>query len=88
MTVYSFRTRTFARNIYLYGTERLTARDGYNGVPTEYYIPVEQSAAATFKPSQIQNALTQGWINQQEYDETMAYRTDTSPTDAPLDQTL
>lgn len=73
MAVYTFRTSTFARNIYIYGTERLTARDGFNGVPTEYYIPVEQHAAVTYTHAQIDNALSKGWINQQEYDETIAY---------------
>lgn len=73
MAVYTFRTSTFARNIYLYGTERLTARDGYNGVPTEYYIPVEKFAAINYTRAQIDNALVQGWVNPQEYDETVAY---------------
>jgi hypothetical protein len=72
MAIYTFRTNTYARNIYLYGTERLTARDGYNGVPAEYYVPVEQKAAELYSNEQIGNALTQGWINQTEYDETMA----------------
>lgn len=74
MAIYTFRTNTYARNIYLYGTERLTARDGFGGIPTEYYIPVEQKAAELYTNEQIQNALTQGWINQQEYDETMTYK--------------
>lgn len=78
MAVYAFRTNTYARNIYLYGNERLTARDGYNGVPAEYYTPVEQAAANTFSQFQINNALAQGWITQQEYDETMAYKNVTS----------
>lgn len=72
MAVLSFRTNTYARNIYLYGTERLTARDGYNGVPSEYYIPVQQRAANIYTELQLQTALTNGWINQQEYDETIA----------------
>lgn len=72
MAVLSFRTSTYARNIYLLGTERLTARDGYNGVPAEYYTPVETFAATKFTLAQIDNALAQGWINQQEYDETVA----------------
>lgn len=72
-TIYPFRTSTYARNIYLYGTNRLTARDGYPGVATGYYVPVEQYAANAFSTAQIDNALAQGWINQQEYDETISY---------------
>lgn len=81
MTIYSFRTRTFAQNIYLYGDisgTRLT------NIPGEYYIPVEQHAAGNYTPSQILNALTKGWITQQEYEETTGYRTDTSPMDESL----
>lgn len=72
MAIYSFRTNTYARNIYLFGTERLTAIDGYNGVPAEYYVPVEQKAAELYTGEQIQNALNKSWITQMEYDETMA----------------
>lgn len=60
-------------NIYLYGNNRLTARDGYPGVATGYYTPVEQYAAANYTLEQIDNALAQGWINQTEYDETIGY---------------
>lgn len=72
MTVYPFRTSTYARNIYLFGTNRLTARDGFVGVPTEYYIPVEQYAKNNFLQSDIENALAMTWINDQEYNETIA----------------
>jgi len=72
--VLSFRTSTYARNIYVYGVERFTARDGYGGIPTDYYIPVEQYAADNYTTAQIDNALAQGWINQTEYDETMALK--------------
>jgi hypothetical protein len=71
--VLGFRTSTYARNIYLYGTQRLTARDGFTGVPVDYYIPVEQYAATTFSREQIDNAFAQGWLTEQEYNETVAY---------------
>lgn len=74
MAVYGFRTNTFSRNIYLYGTERLTARDGYGGVPAEYYTPVEQRAAELYSDQQLGEALAKGYINQTEYDETVAFR--------------
>lgn len=68
-----FRTQTYAIQVYIQGSNRLTARDGYNGVPSAYYIPVEQYAAANFLLTDMQYALAQGWINQTEYDETVAY---------------
>lgn len=73
--IYSFRTNTYARNVFYFGNERLTARDGYNGVPAEYYTPVEQRAADIYPVEQLQLALSKGWINQQEYDETVALKT-------------
>jgi len=73
MTVYQFRTSTYARNIYMYGTNRLTERDGFVGVQADYYVPVEQFAAVNYALADINNALDKGWINQQEYDETMGY---------------
>jgi hypothetical protein len=72
MTVYPFRTSTYARNIYMFGTNRLTARDGFAGVPTEYYTPVERYAKNNYLVSDIDNALAMTWINAQEYNETMA----------------
>lgn len=74
MAVHAFRTNTFSRNIYLYGTERLTARDGYGGVPAEYYTPVEQRGAELYTDQQLSDALAKGYINQVEYDETLAFR--------------
>jgi len=70
--VLAFRTSTYARNIFLYGTNRLTARDGFVGVPAEYYVPVQQYAKNNFLQSDIDNALAATWINDQEYAEIMA----------------
>jgi hypothetical protein len=72
MTVLPFRTSTYARNIYIFGTNRLTARDGFVGIPAEYYTQVEQYAKNNFTTADIQNALAMTWINDQEYNETMA----------------
>jgi hypothetical protein len=70
--IYAFRTSTYVRSIYLYGTERFTARDGYNGIDPQYIPYVKDYAAKNYTKAQIDNALIQGWINQQEYDETIA----------------
>lgn len=77
MAVYSFKTGPYARKIYLYGTERFTARDGFPGITEEYHQPVKQYAASNFTLSQIDYALNRGWINQQEYDETVVLITET-----------
>jgi hypothetical protein len=72
--VLAFRVQTYARAIFVYGTNRLTARDGYPGVADGYYVPVEQYAAVTYTQDQLDLALASGWITQAEYDETMTYK--------------
>jgi hypothetical protein len=84
-TIYPFRTSNFAQTIYIGGTQRFTARDGYTGIPVEYHEPVKQYAAANYtlypyaysypnnRTEQLDIALANGWINQQEYDDTVAY---------------
>lgn len=73
-SIITIRTKTYATAIYLGGTNRLTARDGFPGVASGYYTPVEQYAAENFTQYDIDNALVQGWITQTEYDETMALK--------------
>jgi hypothetical protein len=70
--VLGFRTASYALGIYIYGTYRLTARDGFNGVATGYYTPTEQYAANNFPKDIIDNALAMTYISQQEYNETIA----------------
>jgi hypothetical protein len=65
MAVLPFRTSTYARSIFLYGTNRLAA------IPAEYVEPVKQYAATTYSQDQLDYALAQGFISQQEYGETM-----------------
>lgn len=75
-TIYPFRTSNYSMNIYLFGSARFTARDGFNGIPLEYHEPVKQNVAndAELYPQEsIDKALTMGWINQEEYDQTMVY---------------
>lgn len=52
--------------IYLYGNRTFAT------INQNYIDPVKQYAAETFSLSQIDNALTKGWISQQEYDDTIA----------------
>lgn len=66
--ILSFRTSTYARDVYLYGNRTLQE------VPTEYVEPIKKYAGETFSNQIIENALSNAWISQQEYDETIAYK--------------
>jgi hypothetical protein len=68
MAVLAFRTSTYARSVYLYGTSKLS------DLPAEYVEPVKQYAAVTYSQAQLDNALAQGFISQQEYEDTMAIK--------------
>jgi hypothetical protein len=85
MTTLSFRVQTYARAVYVYGTNRLTFRDGFPGVADGYYTATQEYAATGrvngvlvsvgftgYTKEQLDLALASGWINQQEYDETIA----------------
>lgn len=72
MTINNTLVRIFARNIFLYGTERLTARDGFSGIPAQYQEPVKQNAAETFSRPQIDNALGFGYVTDTEHADTIA----------------
>jgi hypothetical protein len=67
MTIYPFRASTYARNIYLFGTA------SFSTISQEYVEPVKEYAALHYTLAQIDNALAQGWITQQEYDDTIGY---------------
>lgn len=67
MPIYTWRVSTYARDIYLYGNRTLS------DVPADYVEPIKMYAAQTFSLAQIDNALANGWITQQEYDDTIAY---------------
>lgn len=70
-SILPFRTETYARAIYLYGTNRLTTRDGFPGIADGYYIPVETYSAGKYSLTQINLAYSNGWLNETEYNETV-----------------
>ena len=76
MAILPFRTKSYASQIYLQGSQRFTERDGYSGIPIEYRTPVKQYVGENpaYTDSIIAYALEQTWLLQQEYDDTMAYR--------------
>jgi len=65
MAIYASLTAAYAKAIYIDGTKE------FADIRPEYVEPVKQHAAATYSEVQIDNALAQGWITQQEYVETM-----------------
>ena len=72
MPIYSWMVSIYARDIYLFGNRT------FGQIPEQYVEPVKQYAAETFRQDQIDNALEKGWISEQEYDDTMAYKNGTS----------
>lgn len=67
MPVYHFLTIQYAQAIYLFGTR------SFQTINPAYIVPVMEYAAVTYSRSQLDNALAQGFITQQEYDDTIAY---------------
>lgn len=73
MAVNSLQVKIYANQIYLQGEQRFTARDGFTGIAEEYHPHVKQYAAASYERKYIDDALRLNWINQEEYDQTVAY---------------
>lgn len=59
----------YSNAVYLNGSRRLS------DLAPVYQQPVIQFAAETYTESMVDNSLMQGWITQEEYDATMAKRT-------------
>lgn len=71
MAYYSFRIGPYARSIYLDGTKTFAQV----AVESSLYAPaIKEYAANNFTYYQIDLALTNGYISQQEYDETIALK--------------
>lgn len=66
--------RTYARNVYLYGTYELHDNKGaaVPDVRVDYIDAVMQNARDLMTVAQITNALASNYITQAEYDATMA----------------
>ena len=65
--IYSFRTSTYARNIYIFGTT------SFDSIPIEYHEPSKQYAAANYTRTQIDTSYKNLWINEQEFQQTLSY---------------
>jgi len=58
--------RGYAYQIYIDGYKR------FSDINATYHEEIKQYAATYFTQEQIDNALAQGWITQQEYENTVA----------------
>lgn len=67
-TIYSGLTSAYGKAIYIDGTRT------FSTILPDYIEPVKQKAAATYTDDQIKTSLEMGYINQSEYDETIAYK--------------
>jgi len=67
MAVNNLLVKAYAVNIYRYGNRTFAT------IPAEYHEPVKQYAATNFTLAEIDNALAQGYITEQEYQETLSY---------------
>ena len=67
MAVYSFRVGPYSRAIYLDGTKK------FSDISLDYHQPVKEYAAKNFTKDQLDNALNQGWITEQQYNDTLVY---------------
>lgn len=75
MAVLNFLRNTYSRNVYLYGSTKL------ENVLPGYEEPVKEYAANLYDRADLKNALDKGFVTQEQYDQTMAYRTVDKGTD-------
>ncbi|HEY5582937.1 MAG TPA: hypothetical protein VIK78_00375 [Ruminiclostridium sp.] len=70
---YQFRVGGYARSIYLDGAVT------FEQLAPDYVEPVKVYASKGFTYGQIDEALAKGYINQQQYDDTIALKTAIEP---------
>lgn len=68
MALLGFRTSTYARNIYIFGTT------SFDSIPAEYHEAVKQFGATTYTDFQLREARRKLFVSEQEYQETLAYK--------------
>ncbi|MEH7503297.1 hypothetical protein V7152_15010 [Neobacillus drentensis] len=69
MAIITSLVKAYAQAIYLDGTKK------FSEIRPEYAESVKQHAAAIYTQEQLDNALAKGYVTQQEYDETIGYKT-------------
>lgn len=73
MAVVQLLVKAYAINIIRYGNRR------FETIPPEYHEPVKEYAAVYFELSDIDKALANEYITEQEYTEILGYRKGTQP---------
>lgn len=69
MAIYASLTKAYSQAIYIDGTKK------FSDIRAEYVVPVKKYAATNYTDVQIAESLDSGYITQQEYDDTIAYKT-------------
>ncbi|WP_313469784.1 hypothetical protein [Lysinibacillus sp.] len=68
MATNTILTKAYAVNIFKYGNR------SFSTIPTDYHDPVKTHAATTFSLGEIDNALVENYISQEEYDTTLSIK--------------
>lgn len=66
--IYPFLVSSYTGNIYFHGNRTFAQ------IPTEYHEPVKQNAANVYEYYVLNRAFVNGYITQQEFDETLNYK--------------
>lgn len=70
--------RGYAYSIYIDGTRTFAETN------ESYHVEIKQYAGTNFTDAQLLNAFTNGWITQQEYDDTLAIKY--PPVEPPVEE--
>lgn len=73
MAFFAFLVGRYAQQIYLNGTQRFTAIEGFSGISADYHEPVKAYAAQNYYKSELDQAHAKSWITPEEYEATLAY---------------
>lgn len=65
--IYPTLVKLYSVNIYKYGNKT------FDNIPVDYHVPVKQYSAENYTLAKIYEALTKGYITEQEYAETLTY---------------
>lgn len=67
MTINKLLTKQYAVCVYVHGTR------SFDTVVADYHVPVKQYAAENYTLEQIDRALVNGYITEDEYQQTIAF---------------
>ena len=76
MAFYTFKVGGYARSIYLDGSKTFAMAEAESPLYTQ---AIKEYAAKNFDYGQIDDAFSKGYINQQQYDDTIVLKTAIEP---------